>query len=330
MAPSKESIKALEKLSLEDPIPCCEPTTKPPLATFDRMMKVMVGAGCVQKEYHIHRGLLCFHSAYFKKLLDGPFEEGGSDSHTLSDVSINTFERFYYWLYTGVVTDGTGVSDANLGWADIINLYVFADFHMVQALKNRAVELFFLHMAQVWGVNAQCSSLMYAGTTQTSMLRKLHIDILLDTYAFGDSSWKDPGQEFPNEFLMDLIDACRTKELVPGSTSVLKTKGKTVWIKEMKRDFCAKYHDHRKVDTYSAAKSTRRRHSLVGQNHVHRLSSNRPHPTGMPLPSDYVLELPKARPHVPQLRRIQVEQDHMQQVRRNGSHDQAVSRVSQR
>jgi hypothetical protein len=130
-------------------------------------------------EFQMHRGLLFFHSTYFRKLLDGPFREGGSNRHTLTDVTLDTFTMFYNWAYTGSIIDSYEIADSYLESADIINIYAFADFHMINQLENRAIDLFFIRMARTWGVDVCDTSMLYDRTTSHYPLRKLHVDILL-------------------------------------------------------------------------------------------------------------------------------------------------------
>jgi hypothetical protein len=210
-------------------------------SVFDRMMTIVVEDGT---EFQMHRGLLCFHSEFFKKLLDGPFKEGGSKWQTLPDVSRNTFTMFYNWIYAGTVENSDKISDADLSNEDIVDIYIFADYHMVPHLKNRALELYFLQDLQKWVVQINPSSRIYNNTTQSSMLRKLYADLLLETYNFED--WREDQAIMPKDLIADLFDTCRRLGVAPGTSYGISGPGKSVneWIKQKRRDFCAKYHEH--------------------------------------------------------------------------------------
>lgn len=207
-------------------------------------MTIVVGG----KELQMHRGLLCFHSAYFKKLLDGPFKEGGSNTHTLKDVSSDTFTMFYNWAYTGIVMDSNEVADTDLNYFDIIHIYEFADFHVVAQLKNRALELYFSKFCKDWSINILNSAMLYEKTAESSSLRRLHTDQLLQTWDFED--WRNISKDVPKDFIEDLFDRCREQKAVPGSLFGVR-KGRDTWIKEMAKSFCTKYHEH--VDLESSA-----------------------------------------------------------------------------
>jgi hypothetical protein len=191
--------------------------------------------------FNMHRGLLCFHSEYFKNLLNGPFKEGGSNAHTLSNVSSDTFTMFYNWMYTGRVVDCDQTADADLEFEDILNVYVFADFHMIPQLKNRALELFWQHMTKCWEVDLNLSSQIYDLTSESDPLRKLHIDIIVETHELND--WHEDQERMPKEAIVDLFDSYRKLCIAPGSMPGLDV-GTSDWILKTKKKFCKRYHEH--------------------------------------------------------------------------------------
>jgi hypothetical protein len=200
-----------------------------------------------EHEFQMHRGLLYFHSDYFKNLLDGPFKEGGSNRHALSDVSLDTFTMFYNWMYTGSVVNSAGASDADLDRISVIDTYIFADFHMVPQFKNRALELFYLVEVRSWTEDIFISSYIYAKTTESSSLRKLLMDESVETYNFEEL--RKHQKSLPREFIADLFDTYRKLGIAPGSMPGLK-KGNNPYIQKKKQSFCANYHEHKyKPDT---------------------------------------------------------------------------------
>ncbi|KAH4269210.1 hypothetical protein HBI04_060910 [Parastagonospora nodorum] len=237
MSDEEKIAKGLARLALASPIVCSEPAAKPPPSVFDRMMTIVVG----NERFQMHRGLLCFHSRYFKALLDGPFKEGGSNVHTLTTVSRNIFSMFYNWAYTGLVMNTSNVADADLSCSEIIYIYAFADFHMVPQLKDRAVELYFLKDTKTWAVNLCNTHELYEKTSESSLLRTLHVDLLIEAYNFND--WRTNSKDMPNEFIADLFESCRERKIVPGSLSALE-KGTTSYLKKKRTSFCEKYHEH--------------------------------------------------------------------------------------
>jgi hypothetical protein len=201
------------------------------------MMTIVVGTDV----FYMHRGLLCFYSGYFNNLLNGSFKEGGSNTHTLSDVSSATFTMFYNWMYTGRVVGCDQAVDADLNFEDILNVYIFADFHMIPQLKNKTLELFWLHGTKYWEVDVKLSSEIYDLTSESDPLRRLHIDIIVETCGLDD--WHEDQECMPKEVIVDLFDSYRKLCIAPGSMPGLKV-GISDWILKTKKEFCKRYHEH--------------------------------------------------------------------------------------
>ncbi|KAH7080077.1 hypothetical protein BKA63DRAFT_234670 [Paraphoma chrysanthemicola] len=180
MVSEEDPADALARLSLAESIPCSKPAAKPPRNAYDHMITIVItdAGDCKFQVYH---GVLCFYLEYFKKLLDGPFKEGGSTCHVLNDVTFDVFLMFYSRMNTGTVMDSLESADADLSSEDLVRLYVFADFYMAEQLKNRILELFFMQMLKDWAISTPVTSLVYDKTTQISLLRKLHFDVCIET-----------------------------------------------------------------------------------------------------------------------------------------------------
>lgn len=211
------------------------------------MVTITVGQQ-IKKEFQMHRGLLVFHSKYYKNLFDGPFKEGQSATHEEPDVAANTFQMFYSWMYIGTITDANGCSDSKINHIDMVLLYAFADFHMIDSLMYRILELFLVRVAEIWGYPMHCSSLLYDSTTEKSPLRQLHVDILLEIYALGGG--RDELDKLPADMLMDIIETCKRKEIIPGKPKLPPRKD---WIEGKRKTFCELYHQHTEVATPSSA-----------------------------------------------------------------------------
>ncbi|KAF2246923.1 hypothetical protein BU26DRAFT_488328 [Trematosphaeria pertusa] len=206
-------------------------------------MTILVEQGGRKKKFQMHRGLLCHYSEYFNTLLNGGFGESGRNFHKLTEVEIDTFQVFFYWLNTGVISDGGG---QDLQKVEIIKVYVFADCYLVQELKNKILEALFLSDVKTWAVSSFINPLIYDQTPEGSPLRKLHVDLTLETEDFKD--WREHLEHYPKEYLADLFDACRERKVVPGSAFGLDNGGTEGWIKEKMAHFCERYHDHTKPE----------------------------------------------------------------------------------
>jgi len=61
-------------------------TAKNSRSAYDTIMTLVVGQEGSAKEYQVYRGLLCYHSKYLSRMLNGGFKEAGSEKLELADV----------------------------------------------------------------------------------------------------------------------------------------------------------------------------------------------------------------------------------------------------
>lgn len=66
---------------------------------------VAVKVGPSEHEFHVHKGLICHHSEYFRAAFKGGFQESNGVVK-LDKNEIAVFQGFFDWLYTGKVTYG--------------------------------------------------------------------------------------------------------------------------------------------------------------------------------------------------------------------------------
>jgi hypothetical protein len=205
------------------------------------MITIVVGQGSAIQNFQVHRGLLCYHSGLFKRLLNGPFKH--NDSHALPTEKPATFQLFYDWLYSGEVVYDEATE---LLPKTIVELYFFADAHMVQQLKDRALELYFLRFLKDWEAPQDLTRIVYEKTAGASSMRKVHVDILIETFGF--ENLREYIDDDPKEFFIDLLEACRDRQVSPGSCSAFIKF--TQWIEEKKARFCELYHEHPALELY--------------------------------------------------------------------------------
>jgi hypothetical protein len=173
---------------------------------FDRMMTVIVGQSPDTETFPVHRGLLCHHSGLLRTLLQGPFKN--NDSHALPNEKPEIFQLFFHWLYSGeVICDET----LDLNPKIIVHLYFFADVYQVQQLQDRALELYFLRFLKYWEAPQDLTQVVYEQTADKSALRKLHVDILIETFGF--ENIRDYMHDDPKEYLLDLLEASRDRQV---------------------------------------------------------------------------------------------------------------------
>jgi hypothetical protein len=205
------------------------------------MVTIIVGQRPDTKTFQVHRGLLCHYSGLFSRLLNGPFRD--NDSHSLPTEKPESFQLFYDWLYSGeVICDETTDLDSKT----IVHLYFFADAYVVQQLKDRTLELYFLRFLKDWEASQDLTRVLYEKTADKSALRKLHVDILLETFGF--ENIRDYIDDDPKEFMVDLVETCRDKQIFPGSCKAFN--GLAEWVEEKKACFCEIYHEHPMLESY--------------------------------------------------------------------------------
>ena len=204
------------------------------------MVTITVDEGPLKATFQMHRGVVCFHSKYFKNLFEGGFMEAQSDTHAMPQISSKTFRMFYSWMYTDTVTEKDGVSDSAINEAWLIRLYSFADYHMAESLKNRVAELFFLRMAERWEDNLCETKLLYDLTPMDSPFRQLHVDILLETGSIEEL--QEELADLPRDFFGDMLKTCASRNMVYGRELLCSRRE---WYEDKKKTFCEKYHEHK-------------------------------------------------------------------------------------
>jgi hypothetical protein len=121
---------------------------------------------------------------------------------------------------------------------------------MVQELKDKVLDQYLLHFMKDWTALRPYTGMIYAKNTPGSSLRKLHVDILVETFEFEDLRlWSD---EDPKEFLVDIMETCREKQLILGSCPGLAEGRVSMWKAVNKASFCELYHEHPRLESYPA------------------------------------------------------------------------------
>lgn len=120
------------------------------------MVKVIAGDGKSAKEFFFHRNLLACVSSYFKiALQEDRFKEGIEGIIHLDQDDPETVGLFMDWLYDGdriIIESGREQYKKAICSKELYDLYIFADFRGVPALKNRIVDVFADLLARTWSV----------------------------------------------------------------------------------------------------------------------------------------------------------------------------------
>jgi hypothetical protein len=206
------------------------------------MMTISVGQGSSARDFQVYSGLLSHHSALFKRLLISPQDQ---ISYTLSHESVDIFQIFYDWLNSGELV---GENDADLTVREIVEVYVFADFYLIQELKDRALDFYLLRFFKDWTAPQEMTSRIYEKTPEGASLWKLHVDIMVETFGF--ENLREWMHDDPKVFLADVMETCRDKKIALGSCPGVANGRGALWMAEKKARFCEKYHEHPILDSY--------------------------------------------------------------------------------
>lgn len=212
---------------------------------YDRIIKVIVGPEGATREFQVYRGLICHHSEYFDRMLNGSFREAQSESLRLEEVQVEMFHHFYDWMNTGAFDiDGYTKDEirSKTSLPEVIaKLYIFADYHVVHSLKNAALDCMYLLMESEQLVPANNSPLIYSNTTGSDPLRQLLVDVAVRHWPCDINKGKL--DNYDKEFLVDYVLKLKELEAAPGVLNLNRTKQ----VKAIRPNFCEWYHVHPNV-----------------------------------------------------------------------------------
>lgn len=100
------------------------------------------------REFQVHKGLICHHSAFFRAALMGNCKES-EGVVVLENEEVATVETFVLWLYTSRLFNNIDtarnryneIGDTTRISKQIIDAYMFGDYRGVPMFKNAAVDL---------------------------------------------------------------------------------------------------------------------------------------------------------------------------------------------
>jgi hypothetical protein len=127
----------------------------------------------------------------------------------------------------------------------ICEIYVFGDARGVPGLCNAAIDLLLQNFHREWKVPLAEVRYVYDNTLHGSALRKIFVDICVETFRFEKLS--DPDQReleletYCKAFFADVV----VEFMALGSTPIpSNSTNKMKWANSMKDKLCPKYHDH--------------------------------------------------------------------------------------
>jgi len=143
-----------------------------PLCIFTTITWLHIGPS--KRVFGIHKGLLCYHSLYFRAALTGPFSATAAANNTLilADEDPETFSRFNCWIYAHKF-------DAKWTLEDLFDMYIFASKRLIRRFQNAIVDEMLIRVRKAEGVMS--TSLLNRAWSDTPTLRPFLVDTVVET-----------------------------------------------------------------------------------------------------------------------------------------------------
>ncbi|KAK3696600.1 hypothetical protein LTR37_017853 [Vermiconidia calcicola] len=187
-------------------MPPSTPNQYPPTAAFNEIIEIKVGENEAAKSFHMHKGILCFYSGYFKSALDGNFSEARTGVMHLPTEDSEVFEMFQYWAYQRRLCDPSQRDVEAISWLRLAQLWVFGDARQIPLLQNEVMDLHRKKVVELWQIPTGSVDHAYSHTCVNSPLRRFILDVLANTG--GTDQVKSYRLEsFSQEALVDLLTA---------------------------------------------------------------------------------------------------------------------------
>lgn len=204
-------------------------------------MSVKVGPS--QKEYQVHKGLLCYHSEYFRGAFEGGFQESKDGVANLETENVVVFDAVFRWLYTGKLLDQEYKFDLTqrLSSRLLCETYVFAEARGIPTLKNAIINIMVPLASKQNVVLHEHAEYIYSNTPDNDKLRALLVDLMtrngaVNTAAYFNDSTKNI---YPLAFLFDICKAAVGPANAQKISTEALNRGKVNWCD---------YHDHTHIN----------------------------------------------------------------------------------
>ncbi|KAF4463285.1 btb poz [Fusarium albosuccineum] len=131
---------------------------------------------CEGREFKVHRLILCAHSKYFAKQLNGPWKESSEKLITIKDFDSSVVEAMLYFMYNFNYTNTSGSSTMVFD----AQVYQIADKYDFEALKCHAKDRFGDAIDQSWNMDDFPLAVTVVYTTTPAEDRGLR-DLVVET-----------------------------------------------------------------------------------------------------------------------------------------------------
>lgn len=211
------------------------------------MVTITVGKDDDKASFDIHRGLLAYHSTYFRAELSGRW--GDANNIELKEQSARGFKRFFGFIYTGSLWDtppepflghrhGTVRVPDDLG--TLTRLWVLGDYLQAPRFKNLVMDAMIQRFTEKW-YRPAAKTLGYAceNSPPGSGLRKFFTDVYSITQ-YAETTLEKLREQDQAEFAWDVVIAMHRAQKSPD----FKQRDREAWATCDKCD----YHDHNDIN----------------------------------------------------------------------------------
>lgn len=167
---------------------------------YDSIISIKVGPE--NTTFGIHRGLLCHHSSYFDRALNGGFKEAVEGEVILADEDPTIFTRFNEWLYTGAILLGKIETERDIPYPVLVKLYIFAEKRGVVRLQNRVTDFIIRKNKISQSFPNSCIRFAWTNTADSSPLHRLLVDLYVRQANFAEIMDNKKSRNFFNKDIL--------------------------------------------------------------------------------------------------------------------------------
>lgn len=140
---------------------------------------VIVKVGPLEKEFHIHKGLICHYSEYFRDAFKAGFQES-EGMVKLNQDEVDVFQCFFNWLYTGkLLDDGEEFNFKHRqDTLRVLKTYIFAEVRGIPMLKNTTIDKFLDLVIKEYFSPSNYFKHVYENTPENDKLRTLLVSLM--------------------------------------------------------------------------------------------------------------------------------------------------------
>ena len=180
------------------------------------ILSIKVGKEAEEKEFFVHKELICHYSRFFQTAMTGIWLEAITGEFKFPSENVEVFAVFENWLYSQVL-------DLSAQWTSnipfILSLYVFGEQKQSPGFQNAVIDI--LKMVKTRDTvkrvlfNSNELQYIYESTMEGSPLRKLASDLFVWIGSITMLANGIPRDAYPKDFLVDVLRGFATEISTP-------------------------------------------------------------------------------------------------------------------